>query len=97
VIGAFYGLAAWSGLTGLTGFSEQFFAVVAGSAEGVLDCARVEIAGLDTQYFILIVQVYIPADDALQLVQKISCMKNVLAVAEIGLKNKDFHNKKFGQ
>lgn len=60
-------------------------------AQRIFNHPRIKVLRLDTQYPVLIMQVYIPAYNALQVIQVRANVMNMFPVAQIGFKNEDVH------
>lgn len=69
----------------------KFLTGIAGIRYRVFHHAWVQPLRFNTQYPVLIMEVYIPADNTLQVVQVRTKMMNMLPVTEIGFKNEDVH------
>ena len=69
----------------------QFLTGVARVAQGVFNHPRAQVPGFDTQYLILVVQVYIPSYNSLEVIKVRTNVIDVLPVAQIGFKNEDVH------
>jgi hypothetical protein len=59
----------------------QFLTTVTRIAKRMFHLPWTQVLGFNAQYLVSVVQVHIPADDALQVIQKIARMEDVFAVA----------------
>lgn len=59
--------------------------------QGVFDHPGAEVFCFYAQYFVFVVEVYIPSNNSLQVVEVRTNVVNVFAVAQVGFENEDIH------